>query len=395
MLLTKHHLKRNLANNASLYSSIYEAMLGALTCISFSDRYNAIYDSDVFHKMMIKAVMAGSNLTSVVRAARDSVMTASAKSPRIPTAEWFRQRTKDAELGLVAGCINEAISRQVAIVKAAGRFPKRPVVAIDKHLIPRYDKKWEGKLVRSKRKGGTNVFETYITAQCVNARSRLNLAVLHVTQISINADSVRKLIESVQDTGVKPSLILLDREFYSTDVIKTLDSMGMRYLIPCINTNPIKKALAHHASTGSKKVSKMSISNPEKVSASYYGVIVPRKRVSKKKKKKKNLKPEEKFIAFATNVRWIDVEKYAIRWGIETGYRMIEKTRVKTASTGVAPRMIYFAYTLLLYNMWVCANVETAQKSRWDGKPIITQITFLETLLRIIFNVRPEPEPPP
>ena len=59
----------------------------------------------------------------------------------------------------------------------------------------------------------------------------------------------------------------------------------------------------------------MSISTPEKVSASYYGVIVPRKRTSKKKREKKDLNPEEKFIAFATNVPWIDVEKYAMRGG--------------------------------------------------------------------------------
>ena len=56
--------------------------------------------------------------------------------------------------------------------------------------------------------------------------------------------------------------------------------------------------------------------------------------------------------------------------------------------------MIYFVYSLLMYNMWVCANVELAQ-SRWDGEPVITQITFLETLTRAMFDMKPEPEPPP
>ena len=32
---------------------------------------------------------------------------------------------------------------------------------------------------------------------------------------------------------------------------------------------------------------------------------------------------------FATNAPWLDVEKYAMRWGIETGYRMIENTSGK------------------------------------------------------------------
>ena len=198
----------------------------------------------------------------------------------MPTAEWFRQRTRNVEVDLMNGCIDTIISGQVASVRAAGRFPKRPVVAIGKHLIPRYDKKWENKLMRSKRKGGTNVFEAYITAQCVNAGSRLNLAILNVTQHSLNADLVRKIIEQVRHAGVKPSLFLLDREFYSTDVIRTLDSMGVWYIIPGINTGPVKKTLARHASTGSKKIVRMTISNAENVSASYYGVIVPRKRIS-------------------------------------------------------------------------------------------------------------------
>ena len=112
-------------------------------------------------------------------------------------------------------------------------------------------------------------------------------------------------------------------------MIRVLDSMCVRYLIPGVNTGSIKKALAHHAYTGSKKVSKMSTSNTENVSLSYYGVIVPRKRVSKKKKGMKDLKPEEKFIVFATNAPWLDVEKYDMHWGIETGYRMVENTRAK------------------------------------------------------------------
>ena len=73
---------------------------------------------------------------------------------------------------------------------------------------------------------------------------------------------------------------------------------------------------------------------------------------------------------------------------------MIENIRAKTSSTGVAPRMIYFAYALLLYNMWVCANVKLTQ-SRWNSEPVIAQITFLEILMRTMFKFRPEPEPPP
>ena len=115
-------------------------MLGGMSCIRFPGRYNAVYDHEIFHEMMIKAVTTDSNLTSVVTAARESRMATSAQNPHMPTAEWFRQRTRNAEVDLMNGCIDTIISGQVASIKAAGRFPKRPVVAIDKHLIPRYDK---------------------------------------------------------------------------------------------------------------------------------------------------------------------------------------------------------------------------------------------------------------
>ena len=41
----------------------------------------------------------------------------------------------------------------------------------------------------------------------------------------------------------------------------------------------------------------------------------------------------------------------------------------------MASRIIYFAYALLMYNMWVCANVELTQ-SRWNGKLVIVDHVF-------------------
>ena len=63
LLRNKRHLKRNITYNVSTYSRIYVAMLGGMSCIRFPDRYNAVYDHEIFHEMMIKAVTTDSNLT--------------------------------------------------------------------------------------------------------------------------------------------------------------------------------------------------------------------------------------------------------------------------------------------------------------------------------------------
>ena len=227
--------------------------------------------------------------------------------------------------------------------------------------------------------------------------ARLNLAVLNMTQPSLNAVFVRKIVEQVKDMGVKPSLFLLDREFYSTDVIRMPDSMGVWYPIPEVNTGPVKTALEHHAYTGSKKVSKMSISNTEKISASYYGIIVPRKRISKKKMEKKAGAPEDRYIAFATNASRMDVGEYSKRWTIETCYRLVENARTKSCGSNRPARLFCFLYSLTLFNAWVLVNAQLASflKLRDGVLPVTQMYMKIATLMAIYRNIAIQPEPPP
>ena len=128
---------------------------------------------------------------------------------------------------------------------------------------------------------------------------------------------MRKIVQFCEDVGIKPRLILLDREFYSTDVMRELDGLGVQYLIPCINRDTVVETLRDYASGRRKAISRMAVSNSDKKEVSYYAAVTDRKR----QKSSKPDAPEDRFIAFATNARWVDVAKCGKRWGIETGYR--------------------------------------------------------------------------
>ncbi len=69
------------------------------------------------------------------------------------------------------------------------------------------------------RKSGTNRFEAYITAQCVNSKSRLILAALYMDKSSSVHESLRKTInlclENASAVGSRLGLILVDRGFFS------------------------------------------------------------------------------------------------------------------------------------------------------------------------------------
>ena len=111
-------------------------------------------------------------------------------------------------------------------------------------------------------------------------------------------------------------MILLDREFYSVDVMCDLDSLGVQYLISCINRTIVVNVLRDCVSRKHKAILRIAMSDSDK-EVSYY-VVTDKKR----QKKSKSDAPEDRFIVFATNVLRVDAVKYGKRHGIEIGYKM-------------------------------------------------------------------------
>ncbi len=87
-----------------------------------------------------------------------------------------------------------------------------------------------------------------------------------------------------------------------------------------------------------------------------YTLIITERKKKKKGKDDGELLPHERYIGFATNAPDVDPDLYENRWGIETGYRMIEDTRAKTHSKNPVARLLCFVYSVTVFNAWVMAN---------------------------------------
>ena len=146
-----------------------------LPCVSLSDRYNALYGTNEFHGAMIKRVVQNHNVASVVAATRNAMTFAGGTGSFWPTPEWHRQCASRISPDEMQECSKSMLAGHVRTMRELGMVSKRPIIAIDKHLIPRHNKKWGPDLARSKYKSGTSVFETYITAQCVNDKCSWSL----------------------------------------------------------------------------------------------------------------------------------------------------------------------------------------------------------------------------
>ncbi len=125
-------------------------------------------------------------------------------------------------------------------------------------------------------------------------------------------------------------------------------------MIPCKNTTTVVDALNDFAAGKRKRITISVItSSTSHQKFEYTMKITERKKI---KRNTGNKEPKEKYIGFATNSPNVNVRKYAKRWGIETGYRMIESTRPRTRSTNMASREFCFLYAIIVFNAWVMAN---------------------------------------
>ena len=261
---------------------------------------------------------------------------------------------------------------------------------MDIHKISRYDRRPDENLSRSKKKDGTTYVERYITVQCVDDGLRLTLGGLYVKRLDSVPESAGLIPDRLERAGIKVRLLLLDREFFSVEVIAMLQKRNVRFLMPCRNTGNIVAVLNEFAHRDRPAVSKNIIGNNTN-SAAYFMVITKRKKSGNGNKTDaaEEEKPEKKFIGFATNRPGIRIESYSSRWGIETGYARVEECRAKTRTVDLAARMLCFYYSMVLFNEWIIIR---ALLSEGPGvQNVMTMLVFKECMGIYIR----EPKPPP
>lgn len=118
----------------------------------------------------------------------------------------------------------------------AVRRSKRPLmIAVDLTLIAYYGKHPldDTNVYRSQAKRGTNSFFAYATAYLVLHGERFTLAVIPVTR-SEALEILQELLQVLSKMGLKIGLLLLDRGFYSVEVIRYLQQAQRPFLMPMV-----------------------------------------------------------------------------------------------------------------------------------------------------------------
>jgi len=126
------------------------------------------------------------------------------------------------------------LSLRTNLPKALFRKSRR--IAIDLTLIPYHGQPHqnEKEIYRSAPKSGTTHFHAYATAAVVHKGHRYTLALLRVEKGTKMKEVVGRLLKIVRSRGVKIRYLLLDKGFFSVEVISHLKRAGVGFIIPAM-----------------------------------------------------------------------------------------------------------------------------------------------------------------
>jgi len=228
---------------------------------------------------------------------------------------------------------------------------KRYDVAIDFTEWYFYGDKSSFMVVGKEPDRGTAKCYKFITINIVDAGKRFTLLALPVSALdNVNKDRlIRKLLEYALQR-IKIRRVYVDRGFFDSKSIKVFEQFHLKYLMPGVQQYSVRQLLKI---TPAPSVIKGFVLKDVKLNL----VIVEEELANGKKVKR----------VFATNEDYDenDVElleklfdQYGKRWGIESSYRVKKQSYLpKTTSKNYLIRLFYFMFSVLIYNLWILADI--------------------------------------
>lgn len=282
----------------------------------------------------------------------------------VPTGHTFRSRVEALSRDQVQSAFTLANDEILKILKGCGVFKRHAVVAIDYTHDPFYGDINAPMVIGGKQDRGTCWGYNYASIHIVEAGRRLTLYTMPVDQFTEKANAVAMLLQQAKARGVHVRLVLLDRGFFSAEVINMLKKIGVRFVMPAVKYQTVKDAISEHHDSTATSVVRFTLGEDEKAACFNLAVYpVPKERLKSKGKRKKELSLYDLYFAFATNlprsvaasVSFIPQE-YRRRWGIETGYRVQGMVKAKTTSKNYVLRLTYRLAAVFVYNIWQYGN---------------------------------------
>ena len=228
----------------------------------------------------------------------------------------------------------------------------------------------------------------------LSCRESLHAGTFHVEYGEKIKDVVQRM-KIIRSRGVKVRYLLLDKGFFSVEVITYLKRAQLGFIIPAMVRG--RKPKGRKKATGLRAIRKKKNGYYHhtlkgkvggKQRSSPVTICVASKSYTHKKTGKRRTK---KLMYVVSKVRLTPREireMYRTRFGIETSYRQMHEARIKTCTRDPRLRLLFIGIALVLRNVWVWLHFKLA-KRKWSEEPqlFLELLRFREMLLWIAQGV--------
>jgi hypothetical protein len=211
---------------------------------------------------------------------------------------------------------------------------------------------------RGQAKAGTTHFHATATAYVVRHGQRFTLALTYVFQDDSLRDVLQRLLRQVSALGVKVRFLLLDREFFSAEVVRYLQASRRPFLMPVKRAgrrpkDPARAASVHRFFAWKKSGWDVHAWRDRKGRKATVNICVSLRNYAGKFRRRGRQRLVYAYWGLQpTHHRWVR-ELYRKRFGIETSYRQMHQARIRTSTRDPVRRLLFVGLALILRNAWV------------------------------------------
>ena len=253
--------------------------------------------------------------------------------------------------------------------------------AIDIHGIPYHGGPYEDKkeIGRSKQKDGTTKFHMIATIYVIGKKKkRFTLAITFVPLGTTMREIVQTLLYLLKRCGIRVGRLLLDRGFYSIEVVRLLMRLNIGFIIP-MKGKRLKKKKGSYRTTYLMK----SVKDGKPISQLVGAASIIR--YNRGKRFKHHGAMQLCFIIWGMDLELQDIaEFYRKRFGIESSYKLDKSIRPRTSSRNPAIRLFLFNTAAIIQNCWVVVKMVFCKRICRASEKMITLHDFADILLHQI-----------
>jgi putative transposase len=338
------------------------------------------------HSLLSVLFAACARLTSVSATAADLTNAPSPETVR----KAFRANTPKIEA--LEARINDALR-----VTTPRNLGTRQHLAVDLTLTPYHGTHHahENELYRSQAKSGTTHFHAHATAYLIRHGQRVTVALSYVRRGEDLADVVERLLRTARKAGVLPSLVLLDRGFFSVGVIRYFQAARTPFLMPV----PLRgRKKDHPKGPGGTRVfgywdrsgfGRHTLTRTDGKVATVGIVVHCRNRAGRRGKHGRE-RLVYAYWGWEPPAPSQVSQLYRRRFGIETSYRQMNQCRARTCTRDPAVHLFLVGVALVLRNAWVWLHWSVLSGTRRGRRALRLELLSVEALLLMLLEVAVE-----